>query len=88
MTCESERAPGLQANVLPGESSVTVLSSRCVPNCFAVVENTLPIATGPGSFRHLEAVARPFGMSREIGDIVEHLAGRRVDRDPILVAPH
>jgi hypothetical protein len=32
---------------LPGSSSVTVLCSRCVPNCFATVEKVDPIAIGP-----------------------------------------
>ena len=31
----------------PGVSSVIVLCSRWVPNCFAVVENVVPTATGP-----------------------------------------
>ncbi len=36
-----------EANVVLGVSSVMVLCSRCVPNCFAVVENVVPTDTGP-----------------------------------------
>ncbi len=78
-----------QANALPGESSVMVLCSRCVPNCFAVVENVLPTATGaPRSTSSPGGHCPALCVSREIGDVVVHLTGRRVDRDPILVTLH
>ena len=66
-----------------------VLCSRCVPNCFAVVENVVPTATGPSvDLRHFQAVSRPLAVTGEIGDVLEDATGRRVDRDPVLETLH